>query len=194
MTVMAPGDDLDVAPMLDFALTHSGPTSIRYPKANTEVVERPECPVTLGKSEVWRWGEDGMLIAFGALFPTCVRAADRLREEGLDVGVINARFAKPIDQDVILRALEQSGFVLTVEENTVCGGFGSAVLEAANAAGVETRHLKCLGIPDRFIEHGEREELLTEIGLDLDGLVASALAMHERSQIANVQRSFEQDA
>ena len=194
MTVMAPGDDLDVAPMLDFALTHSGPTSIRYPKANTEVVERPECPVTLGKSEVWRCGEDGMFIAFGALFPTCVRAADRLREEGLDVGVINARFAKPIDQDVILRALEQSGFVLTVEENTVCGGFGSAVLEAANAAGVETSHLKCLGIPDRFIEHGEREELLTEIGLDLDGLVASAMAMHERSQIANVQRSFEQDA
>ena len=191
MTVMAPGDDLDVAPMLDFALSHSGPTSIRYPKANTEIVERPECPIEHGKSEAWRWGEDGMFIAFGALFPTCVRAAERLRQDGLDVGVINARFAKPIDQETILRALEQSGFVLTVEENTVCGGFGSAVLETASAAGVGTSNLKCLGIPDRFIEHGEREELLTEIGLDLDGLVAAALAMHERSQVANAQRSFE---
>jgi len=69
-----------------------------------------------------------------------------------------------------------------VEENTVCGGFGSAVLEAACAAGINTHHLRCLGIPDRFIEHGEREELLTELGLDVDGLVASAQALHERLQ------------
>ena len=84
----------------------------------------------------------------------------------------------------ILRAIEQTGFVLTVEENTICGGFGSAVLEAASAAGVGTSNLKCLGIPDRFIEHGERDELLAEIGLDLDGLVAAALAMHERGRFA----------
>lgn len=185
MTVMAPGDEFDVAPMLDFALSHNGPVSIRYPKANTENVERPEGPVELGKAEVLRWGDDGMFVAFGALFPLCVRAADRLRQEGLDVGVINARFAKPLDQTTIFRALEESGFVITVEENTVCGGFGSAVLEAANAGGVSTNNLKCLGIPDRFIEHGERDELLTELGLDLDGLIASALAMHERGQFAS---------
>ncbi len=184
MTVMAPGDEFDVAPMLDFALSHAGPVSIRYPKANTENVERPECPIEHGKAEVWRWGDDGMFVAFGALFPVCVRAAERLRQDGLDVGVINARFAKPLDQKTILRAIEQSGFVLTVEENTVCGGFGSAVLEAASAVGVGTSNLKCLGIPDRFIEHGERDELLADIGLDLDGLVAAALAMHERGRFA----------
>jgi 1-deoxy-D-xylulose-5-phosphate synthase len=181
MTVMAPGDEFDVVPMLDFALTHAGPVSIRYPKANTENVERPETPVELGKSEVWRWGDDGMFVAFGALFPVCVRAAERLRQEGLDVGVINARFAKPLDAATILRAIEECGFVLTVEENTICGGFGSAVLEAASAAGVSTDNLKCLGIPDRFIEHGERDELLAEIGLDLDGLVAAAQSMRERN-------------
>jgi len=180
MTVMAPGDEFDVVPMLDFALTHAGPVSIRYPKANTENVERPECPVELGKSEIFSWGEDGMFIAFGALFPACVRAAEQLRQQGLDVGVINARFAKPLDTAVIFRALEETGFVLTVEENTVLGGFGSAVLEAANAAGVNTQHLRCLGVPDRFVEHGERDELLAGVGLNEEGLVAAALSLQER--------------
>ena len=183
MTVMAPGDELDVAPMLDFALSHSGPTSIRYPKANVEHVARAECPVEYGKAEVLRWGEDGMFVAFGSLFTTCVAASDRLKEEGLDVGVINARFAKPIDRATIFRALEETGFVVTVEENSLCGGFGAAVLEAANAAGVSTNHLKCLGIPDRFIEHGEREELLADIGLDVDGLVATVLALADRGTL-----------
>ena len=128
-------------------------------------------------------GEDGMFVAFGALFPTCVAAAERLREEGLDVGVINARFAKPIDRATIFRAIEETGFVITVEENSICGGFGSAVLEAANAAGVSTNNVKCMGIPDRFIEHGERDELLSDIGLDLENFVATALAMSDRGTL-----------
>jgi 1-deoxy-D-xylulose-5-phosphate synthase len=180
MTVMAPGDELDVAPMLEFALTHDGPTSIRYPKANVETVERQETPIEHGKAEVLKWGVDGMFVAFGSLFTTCVAAAERLREEGLDVGVINARFAKPIDRATLYRAIDETGFVITVEENSICGGFGAAVLEAANADGISTSHVKCLGVPDRFIEHGEREELLADIGLDVEGLVATALAMADR--------------
>jgi len=180
MTVMAPGDELDVAPMLEFALTHNGPTSIRYPKANVETVERQETPIEYGKAEVLKWGVDGMFVAFGSLFTTCVAAAERLREEGLDVGVINARFAKPIDRATLYRAIDETGFVITVEESSICGGFGAAVLEAANADGISTSHVKCLGVPDRFIEHGEREELLADIGLDVEGLVATALAMADR--------------
>ena len=187
MTVMAPGDELDIAPMLDFALTHNGPTSIRYPKANVESIARPECPVELGKAEVWRWGEDGMFVAFGSLFTDCVAASERLKEEGLDVGVINARFAKPIDRATIFRALEETGFVITAEENTICGGFGAAVLEAANEAGISTSNLKCLGIPDRFIEHGERDELLADIGLNVDGFVATALAMADRGTLVECE-------
>ncbi len=187
MTVMAPGDELDIAPMLDFALTHNGPTSIRYPKANVESITRPECPVELGKAEVWRWGEDGMFVAFGSLFTDCVAASERLKEEGLDVGVINARFAKPIDRATIFRALEETGFVITAEENTICGGFGAAVLEAANEAGISTSNLKCLGIPDRFIEHGERDELLADIGLNVDGFVATALAMADRGTLVECE-------
>ncbi len=177
IAMMAPGDEADVAPMLDFALSHNGPTSIRYPKANVERIERTTTPIELGKAEIYEWGTDGMLIAFGTLFGDCVRAAERLRTQGLDVGVINARFAKPLDTETILKAITDSGFVITVEESTLCGGFGSAVLEAANDAGLRTDHIKRLGIPDRFIEHGERSELLADISLDVDGLVAAAEAM-----------------
>jgi len=177
MIVTAPGDAHDVAPLLQFAVTHPGPVSIRYPKANIEVVDRPEQPVELGKAEVFRWGRDGMFVAFGTLFTACVQAAEQLREQGLDVGVINARFVKPLDTETIFRAIEETGFVLTVEEGTLLGGFGAAVLEAASTARVSTNTVRCLGLPDRFVEHGERDELLAELGLDVDGLIRAALEM-----------------
>jgi 1-deoxy-D-xylulose-5-phosphate synthase len=167
---MAPGDELDVAPMLRFALNHQGPVALRYPKANLEKVERGFAPVELGQSEIYEWGPDGVLIAYGSLFPTCVQAAEKLRTEGLEVGVINARFAKPLDRQTLLRAVEQLPFVITVEEGTLEGGFGSALLEAANAAGLETKHIVRLGIPDKFVEHAERGELLADLGLDVDGI------------------------
>jgi 1-deoxy-D-xylulose-5-phosphate synthase len=169
--VMAPGDELDTAPMLRFALRHPGPAALRYPKANLEKVEREAAPVELGQAEVHSWGDDGMLVAYGSLFPTCVKAAARLSDQGLSVGVINARFAKPLDRATLLRAVEEARLVVTVEEGTLEGGFGSALLEAANAAGLDTRHVLRLGIPDRFIEHGERAELLADLGLDTAGIV-----------------------
>jgi 1-deoxy-D-xylulose-5-phosphate synthase len=168
--VMAPGDEADLAPMLRFALGQNGPVSLRYPKAGLEQVERAVAPVELGKAEVHDWGTDGMLVAYGTLFPTCVMAAERLRQEGLDVGVINARFAKPLDRATLLKAVEEMPLVVTVEEGTLEGGFGSALLEAANAAGLDTRHIIRLGIPDRFIEHAERSELLHDLGLDVNGI------------------------
>lgn len=183
MVVCAPGDEHDVAPMLDFALTSPHPVALRYPKANADVIDRPECRVEAGKSEVYRWGRDGMFVAYGTLFGACVQAAERLRTLGLDVGVVNARFVKPLDAETIFRALDECSFVLTVEEGCLPGGFGAAVLEAANAAGVRTEHLRCLGIPDRFIEHGEREELLADLGLDVDGLIESARQAAERAGV-----------
>jgi 1-deoxy-D-xylulose-5-phosphate synthase len=180
MVVMAPGDEMDVAPMLQFALEHTSPTSLRYPKASLEKVERPTQPIELGQAEVFDWGSDAMIIAYGSLFPTCVKAAEKLRREGLDVGVINARFAKPLDQNSILKAVRESSLVVTVEEGTLEGGFGSAVLEATNVAGLGSRHIVRLGIPDRFIEHGERPELLAELGLDIDGICGAVRTGLER--------------
>src|SRR5687768_16407318 len=102
--------------MLQFALTHDGPASLRYPKANLERIERPSTPIELGQAEVHAWGQDGVFFVFGSLFPDCVKAADKLRKEGLDIGVINARFAKPLDRNTVLRAVEQLPLVVTVEE------------------------------------------------------------------------------
>jgi 1-deoxy-D-xylulose-5-phosphate synthase len=173
VVAMAPGDELDVAPMLRFALRHNTPTAIRYPKANLEKVERGVAPVELGQAEVYEWGADAMIVAYGTLFPTCVKAAQKLRQEGLEVGVLNARFAKPLDRGTILRAVEETPVVVTVEEGTLEGGFGSAVLEAANAAGLDARNVTRLGLPDRFVEHAERGELLADLGLDVAGICRS---------------------
>jgi 1-deoxy-D-xylulose-5-phosphate synthase len=189
IVVMAPGDEQDVAPMLDFALKHDGPTSMRYPKTNVERVERTVAPVVLGKAEVYEWGTDGTFVACGALFGTCVKAAEKLKSEGLDVGVINARFVRPLDIQTLTRAIEETGFVITVEENALAGGFGSAVLEAANAADLRTDHILRLGLPDRFIEHGERDELLAELGLDVAGLVRAAHSMAAREPRAEQAES-----
>lgn len=176
MTCMAPGDELDVAPMLRFALGHDGPTSLRYPKATLERVERPDGGATvveLGKAEVIETGDDGCFIAFGTLLSNCVAAAKKLRAEGINMGVINARFVKPLDKETILRAVETLPLVVTVEEGTLEGGFGSAVLEAANAAGLDSRNVVRCGIPDRYVEHGERNELLADLGLTPDRLAAT---------------------
>jgi 1-deoxy-D-xylulose-5-phosphate synthase len=180
--VMAPGDEADVAPMLRFALSHAGPAALRYPKAGLERVERSVAPVELGQAEVHDWGADGVLIAYGTLFPTCVKAAEALRQDGLHIGVINARFAKPLDKGTLLKAVEELPLVVTVEEGTLEGGFGSALLEAAHNAGLDTRHIVRLGLPDRFIEHGERGELLAELGLDVKGICASVRDRIERTE------------
>jgi 1-deoxy-D-xylulose-5-phosphate synthase len=172
--VMAPGDELDVAPMLRFALSHEGPASLRYPKASLEKVDRSPTPVELGQAEVYDWGADGALVAYGTLFPTCVKAAEKLRQEdGLHLGVINARFVKPLDRTTLLKAVEELPVVVTVEEGTLEGGFGSALLEAANAAGLGGSNIVRLGIPDRFVEHAERGELLASLGLDVNGICAA---------------------
>lgn len=177
MTIMAPGDAKDLPLMLDFALEHDGPAAVRYPKAPAVELERHAAPIEWGKSEVLRWETDGCLIACGALLPRCLEAADILANEGIRVGVINARFLKPLDTQAILAALRECGFVVTVEEAALAGGFGSAVVEAAADAHLDASHLKRLGIPDHFVEHGEREELLADLGLDAAGIVATCHQM-----------------
>jgi len=187
MVVMAPGDEADAQPMLDLALEHPGPASIRYPKANLELVERAVAPLEIGVSEVIEWGDDVILIAFGTLLSECVKAASILRSQGLSVGVVNARFCKPIDKSTLSKAISEAAVVITVEEGTLEGGFGSAVLEMANSEGLDSRHLRRLGLPDRFVEHGERNELLESLGLLADGIASTArecLGRHAPARLA----------
>ena len=173
MIVTAPGDELEVRPLLDFALQSTSPVSIRYPKTKVEQVQRDVAPIRLGKSEVLSWGQDGTIIACGTMLSQAVSAAEQLMALGLNVGVVNARFIKPIDEEMIAKAAG-TGFVITIEENAAMGGFGSAVLEAANRLSLNTERFRILAIPDSFVEHGDRDELLADLGLDAAGLVRVA--------------------
>jgi 1-deoxy-D-xylulose-5-phosphate synthase len=180
MVVMAPADEHDLTQMLEFALDRNGPTAIRYPKASLPTIEGTRTPVEFGKNEILSWNGEGAIISCGAMLPECLKAADKLREEGVHVGVINARFVKPLDRETIGRAIRECGFVVTVEEGVLAGGFGSAVLEFAADAGLDTSRVRRLGIPDAFVEHGERNELLADLGLDANGIAAECrrLATH----------------
>jgi 1-deoxy-D-xylulose-5-phosphate synthase len=180
LAVTAPGDAADLEAMIRFAVEHDGPIAVRYPKAKAEAVRRHAAPVEPGTAEVLQWAEHGMIVACGTMLSAAIDAAGRLEAEGLDVGVINARFVKPLDRETILRAVDSSGFVVTVEEGTLMGGFGSAVLEAASEAGLDTSRVRRLGIPDRFIEHGTREELLSDLGLDSEGIAQACRQLATR--------------
>jgi 1-deoxy-D-xylulose-5-phosphate synthase len=177
MVVMAPGDELDVEPMVQLSLSIDSPTAIRFPKADVETVPRQAKRLELGKAEVYRHGRDGTIIVCGTLFAACVKAADQLAGEGLDIGVINARFVKPLDTTTLLRAIKESPFTLLVEEGTLMGGFGSAVLESACDSGVDASRVRRLGIPDEFIEHGGRDELLRDLGLDVSGIAKTCRSL-----------------
>ena len=180
MVVMAPGDEYDAREMLALALKHSSPTAIRYSKANAENIGGERTPVELGRCEAFSWGRDVTILCYGTLLGDCLRAAQKLREEGLDVGVVNARFAKPIDREMVLKAFSDSAYVVTVEEAALMAGFGSAVLETAAELGLDTSRVQRLGIPDRFIEHGERSELLADLRLDAAGIAQTCREIADR--------------
>ena len=182
MIVMAPGEGREVALMLEFALQQNSPCSMRYPKTSAETVAGQRTPIELGRAELLRWGQDGMIIVCGTLLANCVQASDALRDKGLDVGVINARFVKPLDKDLIVRAIRKCPFVITVEESALQGGFGSAVLELAADEGINASHVRRLGIPDQFIEHGDRGELLTDLGLDSVSIARIATQLTDRGE------------
>ena len=173
MAVLAPGDEHDLVAMLDWALEQPGPVAIRYPKTVVERHEGPRAPIVTGRSEPLVEGADGLILACGTLLGAALDAAKRLRDEGLEVGVINARFVKPLDTQGILERIEAAPWVVTVEENALPTGFGSAVLEAVSDARLTCGPIVRLGLPDRFVEHGERGELLAELGLDAAGIAST---------------------
>lgn len=170
MVVMAPGDANDIGAMLDFSLSHDVACSIRYPKTKATEIQRDLKPIELGKSETMSVGADGTIIACGITLEAAMEAAELLRADGLDVGVVNARFVKPIDTEMIRNALTDSTFVVTVEEAMLMGGFGSALLESANEMGLDTSRVHRLGVPDEFVEHQSRTEVLAELKIDAAGI------------------------
>ena len=179
MVCMAPAYASELQLMLDFAIKHEHPTSIRYPKASALQTEHTPDPIKLGKSEILRQGVDGTIIAYGAMLENALDAAELLEGE-MDITVINARFVKPIDGEMVRQSLSGGQFVITLEEGTQLGGFGSAFLESAAQQGLDTRSVEVLALPDDFIEHGDRSDLL-----DQHGLSAQAIASACREKVAN---------
>ncbi len=182
MTVLAPGDERDLEQMVEWALAHDGPTAIRYPKATVERHEGTRAPIELGRSETLAEGADGLVVACGTLLGEALKAAAELRREGVEVAVINARFVKPLDPAIVER-IEAAPWTVTVEENALPTGFGSAVLEAVNDSGIHAGPLVRLGLPDRFVEHGERAELLADLRLDAAGIAATCRRLAGRAPL-----------
>ena len=146
MVVMAPGDEKDLAPMFAFALGHSSPVAIRYPRANLDTIERDVQPVELGQAEILEWETDGMLLACGAMVGRCLRVAERLAElYGLRVGVINARFVKPLDVQTIGKAIEECVRADGRGEGSLMGRFGSAVPTRGGQRGGSAHDPHCAG-------------------------------------------------
>ena len=174
--VMAPTDAHDVEPMMRFAVECGRPVAIRYPKGTASDEIRTVKPLRLGEAEIIRQGRDGMIAVCGGLLDLAYEAAKKLGTnlDGLgrvDLGIINARFVKPLDTATILQPLREGKFLITLEEGMLTCGFGSAVLEAASDADLDTRKLHRIGIPDQYVEHGERAELLDDIGINVVRLV-----------------------
>ncbi|MEW4453956.1 1-deoxy-D-xylulose-5-phosphate synthase [Bremerella sp. JC817] len=172
MVVMAPGDADELTAMVNFAVEHDHPTAIRYPKTNAENIARDRQPVELGKAEVLKRGSDGAVICYGPQLAEAKKAVELLAKDGIDVTLVNARFVKPLDTETMLPIVSETPFVVTVEEGALMTGFGSALLEAANEAGVNASHVKRLGIPDVFVQHGDRAEILAELQLDALGIAS----------------------
>lgn len=169
LALMAPGYAAELPLMLDAALAHDHPTGIRYPKASALELTHQPAPIEIGKAEWLREGEDGTIVAYGAMLEQAIAAAAAL-EGALSVGVVNARFVKPIDHEMVARSLADGRFVVTLEEGTIVGGFASAFLESAVDQGLDTRNIRRLALPDYFVEHGDRSDLLADSSLSAEGI------------------------
>jgi 1-deoxy-D-xylulose-5-phosphate synthase len=135
--------------------------------------------VGIGKGEVLREGEDILILSIGSTVYPSLRAADRLEEAGIHATVINGRFLKPLDEDLFCQWAKRTGRVLTVEENVLQGGFGSAVLELFQERDLFSVRVKRLGIPDLFLEHGPQSFLRKKYGIDEAGVAEAAMQMLE---------------
>lgn len=168
MVLMAPKDEAELQQMVVTGVNYTdGPIAMRYPRGNgygVPLMEEGWESLPIGKGEILRHGDDLLLIGFGAMVHPAMQVAEILREHGIETTVINARFAKPLDTELILPLAQQIGRVVTLEEGCLMGGFGSAVAEALLDANVVVP-VKRIGIPDTLVDHAEPNESKADLGL-----------------------------
>ena len=182
MTVTAPKDGAEMMALVRLGIQHEdGPFSVRWPRAAVpeavpHVSEIPE--VAYGKWEILRRGSDIVFLATGTMVSAASEAAEVLASRGIQAEVVNCRFLKPYDRDVLKDVAERHRRVITIEEGAVVNGFGAYMTKELSALASErTIEVRCLGLPDRFIEHGAREVLLRDLGLDAEGIITEARRM-----------------
>ncbi len=177
ITVMAPKDENELRHMLKTAVYSGLPMALRYPRGTGYGVKL-DCDLKIleiGKGETLSDGDDLSIIAIGATVYPALQAAEALKLNGISAGVINARFVKPLDAELILGAALKTGKVITVEENALQGGFGSAILELIYDNNLQDVKIKRLGIPDHYIEQGSQAQLRKDVGIDAEEIVAAAI-------------------
>jgi 1-deoxy-D-xylulose-5-phosphate synthase len=179
MVVMAPKDENELRHMLRTAIEHSGPIAVRYPRGYGLGVnlddETQQLPI--GKGEILTKGNDVAILAVGATVNEAIQAGKQLEAENISATVVNSRFVKPLDTDLISQLAREMSSILTVEENVLAGGFGSAILECLAAAGVTSCRIRRLGIPDTFVEHGSQKILRASYGVDAPAIVKAVKDM-----------------
>jgi 1-deoxy-D-xylulose-5-phosphate synthase len=170
--IMAPKDENELRHMLKTAIDYNGPASVRYPRGSGLGVPMDEeiRALEIGKAEILREGTDVAILGIGTQVSYCVQAAERLAAEGLNPTVVNARFVKPLDAELILALARSHGSIVTVEDHNLIGGFGSAVMELLEANRLSEVRVLRLGFPDKLIEHASQSLLLAKYGLDADGI------------------------
>jgi 1-deoxy-D-xylulose-5-phosphate synthase len=185
MVLMAPSDEAELARSLKLALTLETPAAIRYPRDTVptnnfeQTIEedlRADAAADwqLGQSRTLRTGTDATIIVYGALAQHAMEAAVDLADEEISVAVIDARFCKPVDGEMLRHTLRPGHAVLTVEDHSIQNGFSAAVLDYAAAHNLPTANLVRLGMPDRFVAHATRAQQLAEVGLDAAGIARAA--------------------
>ena len=176
MVLMAPKDENELVRMLTASFAHKGPVAVRYPRGNVEGVktEKRDLPLSIGKGEVLQRGNDVLILAIGRSVNDALIAHATLAEQGISATVVNCRFVKPLDVDLIGALAREIPRIITVEENVRQGGFGSAVLEGLSDQGITGFRLECIGIPDIFVEHGSQKMLRSKYGIDASSIVNAA--------------------
>ncbi len=183
MVIMSPKDENELRRMVVTGLSYDeGPIALRFPRGKGLGVELedPPRPLSIGKGEVLQRGEDVLIVAIGSMVSTAREAADRLAEKEISATVVNARFIKPLDEELLLPLAVHHRLVVTVEESALFGGFGSGVLELLHDHLDHPPKVLRLGIPDHFVEHGDPAALRREVGLDPDSILRSIEAVFDR--------------
>ncbi|MDI7260813.1 MAG: 1-deoxy-D-xylulose-5-phosphate synthase [Thermodesulfobacteriota bacterium] len=191
LIVMVPKDEEEFRHMIKTAVDCPAPVAFRYPRARGVGAKRSESlkSIDIGKGEVVREGKDALIVAIGSTVYPSLRAAESLERVGIDTAIINSRFLKPLDGDLISHWAVRTGRVLTVEENALMGGFGSAVLELFQEKGLISIPVRRLGIPDRFIEHGPQSVLREKYGIDEKGIFKEVKEMVEEGRSPSLHSS-----